>query len=1049
MYQLSYIFQAYRICFLRSHTIAMGIYIFRFVISQSLLILLLTLQLPLLTKAQEKPFFIFTEDDGLANNDVFDITQDRRGYLWVATKDGLSKYNGEKFRNFRIPQGLPSNLVRAVAHDGEDHIFAGCFLGGLAVIQNNVVLKTFHVSGILNDTYRKLYYSVKHQILFIGTDYGIFGLKDSTLFNLAKPNLLDSRSSILAITEFDGIIYFTVQSPNDGGGLYKIEVNDSEPKESVISNIIGGSSAYGCTVMDNSIFANLGSRIYKFFPKTGKNIEFARAENQFIPWSICPLGPHKLGLGGWAESMYMPGIHIVDLLTCELSLGPYNLRSPSINNLIYDPETKVNWVCSDIGLYCLYDSPFEVYNNIDKVRIKDFEILDDIIYVLTDDHLWQINDGKWKLLYDRKQLDGIISRMQNSYISKQGNTKYSKYQLNKLLNKGKPLELLNFNFDLKENYLLTSKGTVSFLDLKTYLPITSGKFIKDEKGRFLWIVPRQPIRYFQSAKDSIDNLPIESSNINPVKNILKVLRKGDIIYCASTLNGLYTVKGRDIFCLNSINSKLDNSITDIDIDNNGDVWCTSSSGNLFHLGFDGKPMVIQTFNESNSKISGDNYKWLKFNKQYLYVGSNKGLNKIPLSQLGGARIDTLLFYNKFNGYEYFSANSPVSDNHGNIYVTTPERIIKILNGKDNLPELKIIIQNIWVDDHHVTYKQLTEKSLSHITRDITITFAVTKLPNSKNVEYHYKLNNNWWENGNSIVLQSLKPGKYRIEFEAVNKETSLRVRDLLIFQIDAPFWLSWWFILLSSLLISLLLYWILDMRFRKKKKEANEKSMLTLEIAELHIQSLQSQMNPHFIFNSLNSIQSYILSNNMEDAATYLGTLGSIIRMNLENVSEEYISLPEEIRFLEKYVQIEKMRFKERLHFKIFNTVFNSDKTFLPPMLIQPLIENSIKHGIRLSRKDGEIKLEFSMTEDLLNVTVIDNGIGMSQSVANSNISHKSMGINLITKRLILLNEKYKTTRFQIHISDLIDSGNQAGTKVSITIPQITPNVLPLKVSLS
>ena len=1015
----------------------------------SLCILLVLFQFPVISKAQDKPFLTFTEDDGLANNDVFDITQDRRGYLWIATKDGLSKYNGEKFRNFRIPQGLPSNLVRAVAHDGQDHIFAGCFLGGLAVIQNNEVIKTLHVSGILNDTYRRLYYSVKHQILFIGTDYGIFGLKDSTLFKLAEPNAPDSKSSILAITEYEGIIYFTVQSQNEKGGFFKMEINDKVPKEPKVTRIIGGSSAYGCTIMDSSIFVNLNSRIYKFFPNSGKVLEFAMTERHFIPWSMCQVGPHKLGLGGWAESVYMPGIHIIDVLSHEQSFGQYNLRSPSINYLTYDQNTKVSWVCSDIGLYCLYNSPFEIYNNVDKVRIKDFEIHNGFIYVLTDDNLWKIKDGKWELLYSKNQFNEIISRIQKNYLSKKGNNKYSKIQLSNQLNQSKPLEFLKFNSDLRENYILTSKGSISFPDLKTYLPIPNGKFITNEKDQILWIIPGEPFRYFTSAKDSIDNLPLESTKDDPFKNILKVLRKGDILYCASTLKGLYTINRKEIFCINSTNSKLDNSLTDIDMDKNGEVWCTSSSGNLFHLGFDGKPFVIQTFNENNSKIIGDNYKWLKFNNHYLYVGTNKGLNKIPISQLDSSRINTLSYYNKFNGYEYLSANSPLSDRQGNIYVTTSERIIKILNENDNPPELKIIIQNIWVDDQHVTYQQLTDERLPYTTRDITITFSVIKLPNSKNIEYHYKLNNNWWENGNSIVLQSLKPGRYRIECMAVDKETSLKVRDLIIFQINEPFWLSWWFILLSGSATIVLIYWILDTRFTRKKKETIEKSKLTMEIAELHIQSLQSQMNPHFIFNSLNSIQSYILSNNMEDAATYLGTLGSIIRMNLENVSEEYISLPEEIRFLEKYVQIEKMRFKERLLFKISNQVFNSDMTFLPPMLIQPLIENSIKHGIRLAKKDGEINVEFSMTDDLLNVTVTDNGIGMSLSVANNNSQHKSMGINLITKRLILLNEKYKTTRFKIQISDLIQSGNQAGTKVCITIPQITPTVLPLKVSLS
>ena len=1004
-----------------------------------LLIILIILHFRLFSDAQEKPFLTFNEDDGLANNDVFDITQDGRGYLWIATKDGLSKYNGEKFRNFRVPQGLPSNFVRAVAHDGQDHIYAGCFLSGLAVIQNNAVLKILHVSGTLNDTYRRLYYSVKHQILFIGTDFGIYGLKDSTFFKLAEPNYPDYKSSILAITEYEGVVYFTVQSQNDKGGFFKIDVNDHDFASSRVTKIIGGGSAYGCTVMDNSIFVNLNYHIYKFLPNTGKVIEFAKTQKQFVPWSMVPIGPHKLGLGGWAESIYKPGIQVLDILTRKESQGPYNLKSPSINNFIYDPDTKVNWVCSDIGLYCLYNSPFEVYNNIDKVRIEDLEIQNDSIYVMTEDHLWQIKDNKWKLLYDKKQLDGIISRMQKIYISKKGNNKYPEDELRKFLSAEKPLGLKNFNSDRNRNYLLTSKGTISFPDLKTYLPISHGMFIGDQNERTIWILQNQPLRYFPSARDSIDNLPLESTIGNPFMNIHRILRKGNIFYCASTTNGLYSIKGKDNFCLCSTNSRLDNSITDIDMDNSGEVWCTSSSGNLFHLGFDGRPVINQIFNQNNCKIIGDNYKWLKFNDQYLYVGTNKGLNKIPIKNLNNSRIDTVMYYNKFNGYDYLSANSPVCDTQGNIYVCTPERIIKILNqsGNDTIPKLKIIIQNIWLDDHHVTVQQLTGKGLPHTTRDITIVFSVIKLPNSGNIEYRFKINDNWWEKGNTLILQSPKPGLYKIEFEVNDKESSLSYRDSLFFRINAPFWLSWWFILLSVSAIILVLYWILNSRFLRHKKATDEKSKLLTEIAELHIQSLQSQMNPHFIFNSLNSIQSYILSNNMIDAATYLGTLGSIIRMNLENVSEEYISLSDEIKFLEKYIEIERMRFKDILSLKISNKVQNSDNTFLPPMLIQPLIENSIKHGIRSLTREGMIYVEFIVTCDLLSVTVTDNGIGRSQSATYNSSQHNSLGLQLIAKRLILANEKNKTNKFQVQITDLFEEGNSSGTKVQIFIPQL------------
>jgi LytS/YehU family sensor histidine kinase len=196
-------------------------------------------------------------------------------------------------------------------------------------------------------------------------------------------------------------------------------------------------------------------------------------------------------------------------------------------------------------------------------------------------------------------------------------------------------------------------------------------------------------------------------------------------------------------------------------------------------------------------------------------------------------------------------------------------------------------------------------------------------------------------------------------------------------------------------------------------------------------------MNPHFVFNSLNSIQNFILSNDIEKAVTYLGTLGSLIRINLEHVSKEYISLSEEVKFIEKYIEIEKMRFKEELVISTVVKITDTDVTILPPMLIQPLIENSIKYRNRSSNHKGRIQIEFCLENNLMTVSVTDNGVGRTNSKINLSTPHTSMGLDLISKRLSLLNEKFETTDFQILITDLYLNGTPSGTKVQVNIPQI------------
>jgi len=220
------------------------------------------------------------------------------------------------------------------------------------------------------------------------------------------------------------------------------------------------------------------------------------------------------------------------------------------------------------------------------------------------------------------------------------------------------------------------------------------------------------------------------------------------------------------------------------------------------------------------------------------------------------------------------------------------------------------------------------------------------------------------------------------------------------------------------------------------KKQHLEKYRLLRENSELQIRSLQVQMNPHFIFNILNSIQSLIMQSKTKDALQYLGSLGSIIRMNLENVSEEYIPLEEEIRFLKKYIEIEELRFKKKFQIELQNDIPEMN-LLVPPMLIQPIIETAIKHGVRGLNDGGLVTVGFTIENENLVVTVEDNGIGRIASNMTKIEQHQSKGQELIEKRLNLLNEKNKTTANSISITDLEENGQASGTKVIVTLELI------------
>jgi len=977
----------------------------------------------------------YTEDDGLANNDVRDLTKDEQGYLWIAAGNGLSKFDGNKFINFHTTDGLPGNMVWAVAHDEKNRIYAACYRSGLAIIENNKVVKVLHING--NDRIRKLYYSKQHHLLFLGTDKGIYALQDTTFYLLSYPNS-PAQSSILAILEHEGVIYFTDYtdiSQKNNGGLFRIDINDQEISKSKVTRIIGNGNGYALAALDKAIYVNYGVDIYQYIPAKKTISLFAKNDSLFLTWAMASFKGNKILLGGTREEAYHSGIKILDTNTHQIS----NLSSEStisaINNLIVDEQEGLIWICTETGLQCMSNSPFEVIPSVDKSRIIDIKMLNDSLFVLSNDNVWLYKNGKQKIIQDKNFLFRKIKERSDDYSSKIGFNKNGNHKLIGNRFYEKDIKLIKFNSDGNRTYLITYLGSLSFPDLKSYLPINSGNFISTENSGLFWSPTYHNLLYFPSVKTS--STYHEFSINKSIRDIVKIVKKGESIILASAFNGLYVIKGNNILQLNLSNSKIDDMLTDLDADKNGEIWCTSKTGNLFHIGIKDNLTIVKTFNQGNSKIIGEIYKWLKFSGTHLYIGTNRGLNKIPVRQLQNPAIDSVFFFNQNNGYDYISADAPECDAQGNIYIFNPDKIIKISDQNIQIPQRKIVFNDVSIDNITTQLNQLNNNNLSSNTKNIRIRFLVLKYPNSKNVKYRYRINESEWNNGNEITLQSLKSGYYTITCEAQDVETSCVYSDSLVFLINKPFWLSGWFIILFVLVSITVIYMLIHSRFVLIAKRKDEKDKLNREIAELHIQSLQSQMNPHFVFNSLNSIQSYILSNKIMDAANYLSSLGKLIRINLEHISEEYISLTDEIKFLEEFINIEKLRFKEVLNITFTCKIENTDHLFLPPMLIQPLIENSIKYRSNSGKEFKSIQIEFELNQDLLIISVTDNGIGRDRSSVELNNDHKGMGLKLINERLELLNRKNGTTMFQMIIIDLFQDEIPSGTKVQIFIPQI------------
>jgi LytS/YehU family sensor histidine kinase len=221
--------------------------------------------------------------------------------------------------------------------------------------------------------------------------------------------------------------------------------------------------------------------------------------------------------------------------------------------------------------------------------------------------------------------------------------------------------------------------------------------------------------------------------------------------------------------------------------------------------------------------------------------------------------------------------------------------------------------------------------------------------------------------------------------------------------------------------------------FRNRQLRSKQKVLVTEQ------KLLRSQMNPHFLFNSLSAIQGYILANKSLEAGSYLSQYAKLMRSILENSVHEFITLEEELETLKTYLNLQKLRLNDKLEYTI-----HADKSLLeeeyklPPMLAQPFIENAIDHGIlKKENAEGRIDIHFKDNENTIAIEITDSGAGRSRTTEKKNNNHKSRAVEITNNRLALLGKQNKPEpRFEI--IDLINDDNKpAGTRVIITIPKI------------
>ncbi|WP_299125761.1 histidine kinase [uncultured Tenacibaculum sp.] len=572
----------------------------------------------------------------------------------------------------------------------------------------------------------------------------------------------------------------------------------------------------------------------------------------------------------------------------------------------------------------------------------------------------------------------------------------------------------------KNNTLLI--GTNKGLSIKNY-----NKFINFE-GQKINCILKTPEHIFLGTNEGI--LRVREDFLSPIRtnfqidlNRINDFKFDGTFFWIATNKGLWKL---DKIINPTLLKRIDlGNYTSIIIDNKNIIVSTYKNGLKIV-----KNDKIESLSNSPKKINDI----VKINNELWVVSKDEGIEILDENYSFIKRI------NKYNTLKTNQINTVFQDIQKNIWIATNNDGIYKFTSNNSLPiKPKIAFQNI-----EVVYQPIDSIDINNYTKTlqlkpnqnhISFTYKTANINAPKKVKYRYKLNDKFspWTFNSSINLANLNSGDYNFSIQSkVNGLESDPVK--FHFYIDKPLYQKSWFQQLSAAIILIVLTSIVINYIRKikrKNKAKVEKLELKNHLLSLEQKALQLQMNPHFIFNVLNGIKALGNSGKSTELNVTISKFATLLRGVLHNSRQEEVNLKEEIAILKNYIELEQQMSTNSFEYEInTNFEFDSEEILIPPMLIQPFIENSIKHGIK-SIVNGLITINFSTQKDFLLCAIIDNGIGINQSKkSKKNTNHNSIAIKVTEERIKALSKKSKFS-----IEEIVENNLVRGTKVFFKIP--------------
>ena len=943
-----------------------------------------------------------TEKDGLPDIEFYNITEDSNGYIWLAADKGLYRYNGRNFDYYSHAK-QKGNAVFGTKLDEKGRVWCNNISGQFFYTENKRLKLFIDLGNILNGELAE----------FIITQKELIVLLNQNVFRV------DIETKEIK-KDFDDLIYMGAIETIPEGYLFTkgnfLIYSDKSFKtiDSLELDVFDSySTDYG--VEDRVQITSNGTINLFHFLRFGKNefYDFDFLESTFHPVRIPPeIRNRKIIYTSFYKNEVWfstdSGIYVCHLENRRLKLKDVYFKDRFITKIIKDSDTNYWVITKGDGIYVIPNiSIYQHQYKKEDLNITKLEKLDNniLIFGTTDGKVGTFNTKTSDYnIIDTSSVSRVseVKRLPNSdetlIIKEKSIYKLNNSTLNYNKVNDKALigsKILSIN---RNNYFIKSSYSSAYLVSKDY------------KLQRRLIDKRSYTNYYSKNSDktyisTVDGLFVFNDKLDSQKIqyrgktlLVKTIVETDNqkIWVSTFNDGIYCISGDKVIShFNSNNGLLSHRISTIKNDGN-QLWVSTDEG-------------IQYINTENNKIKN-------LTKQ----------NGIPSYRISDIEIE--------DEKVFFSTNTGIFSLDKNKAFKTKK------------------VPKVFISDVSVGLESRLLKSYYELEYDensIKFTFNANGFNSFLNYQNQFRLvgQSDAWQTdinkSNTVSYYSLPSGNYTFEVKSVladsNDDSNV---SSVSFIIKKAFWKQWWFYGLILLITSIFIYLIFTNKIKKIEKKQSEilqKEQINKQLVLSQLENLRSQMNPHFIFNALNSIQEYIVFNEKELASSYLIKFSRLIRIYLEHSRENEVLLSEEIDALNIYLELEQNRFEGLLDYNVFVSKKIDAKTIkVPSLFIQPYVENAIKHGLMHKENNRFLNIDFQidLMKNELYCSIEDNGIGIEKSKEINKErypNHKSFASSANKKRIDLLNIS-RTNKILVEIKDL-KSQSATGTRVIITIP--------------